>query len=390
MLLAVLFSSWAADRSPPRPYVNLPVDGGSPRLTALVGGNVLPMTPSPETVLPGATVLLDGDRIVAVGDVPVPRGATVVDLSGRWVLPGLMDTHVHVFDERELPLFLAAGVTSIVNMSGGPQVLEWRRQAAERGVASPRVWTTGPMIDELDDALFGTTVGVGSEADAHRVVREHVQARYDLVKMHGDLEVGLYDAVMDAAQGAGVPVVGHLSERVGLLHAMKRRQATVEHTEELVYAFFNGRLDHKRIPTAIDAIQRGGAAVTPTLVSIERIARMLTDDIDVLAAAPVNAWMPPLARSTWGRTANPYRRVHGPEEAAWFRESLAFQLELTAALEAAGVPLFAGTDSGRWTRWWPTCARPRRWKSRSRPPPRGGTPRWRWPKRPPSGGGSPR
>ncbi|MFN7146918.1 MAG: amidohydrolase family protein, partial [Myxococcota bacterium] len=341
----------AAERGPPRPHVNLGAlpEAGAPRTIALVGGTVLPMAPDPTTVIPDATVLLRGERIVAVGPshaVDVPATATVVDVSGRWVLPGLVDAHVHVFDERELPLFLAAGVTSVVNMSGSPLVLEWRRAITEGALVGPRLWTTGPMLDERADPLFGTTEAVESEADATRLVGEHATAGYDLVKMHGDIEVGLYDAVVDAAHAHGKPVVGHLSERVGLLHAMKRRQATVEHTEELVYGFFNGRLERRRVPVAVEAIRKAGAAVTPTLVSIERIARMLTDDIDVLLARPTNAWMGPLARATWGRAANPYRRVHTEADAAWFRDSLAFQAELTAALDAAAVPLFAGTDSG--------------------------------------------
>ncbi len=349
LALLLVPSAFAADRGPPRPLANLGPEAGAPRPIALVGGTVLPMAPAPDTVIPDATVLLQGDRIVAVGpsaDVAVPDSATVIDVSGRWVLPGLVDAHVHVFDERDLPLFLAAGVTSVVNMSGSPLVLEWRRALSEGALVGPRLWTTGPMIDELDDPLFGTTEGVGSEADAARVVGAHAAAGYDLVKLHGDLEVGLYDAVVDAAEAHHLPVVGHLSERVGLLHSMKRRQATVEHTEELVYAFFNGRLDRRRIPVAIDSLRRGGAAVTPTLVSIDRIARMLTDDIDALLARPTNAWMPPIERATWGRATNPYRRVHGESDAAWFRESLAFQQALTAALDAAGVPLLAGTDSG--------------------------------------------
>ncbi len=342
----------AVERGPPRPLVMLgfaPETGG-PRMTALIGGTVLPMDrPDPAASIPDATVLLQGDRIVAVGpaaDIVVPASARIVDVAGRWVLPGLVDAHVHVFDERDLPLFLAAGVTSVVNMSGSPRTLDWRRAVDEGGLVGPRLWTTGPMIDEVDDPLFGTTEEVGSEADAARVVGAHAAAGYDLVKLHGDLEVGLYDAVADAAAAHHLRVVGHLSERVGLLHAMKRRQATVEHTEELVFAFFNGRLEPRRIPTAVASLKSGGTAVTPTLVAIERIARMLGDDIDALAARPTNAWMPPLERANWGRENNPYRRAHGPADAAWFGESLAFQGALVRAFDAADIPLFAGTDSG--------------------------------------------
>ncbi|MDP2310853.1 MAG: amidohydrolase family protein [Pseudomonadota bacterium] len=352
LLAAVLpLAGRATERGPPRPMMMLPgPEAGGARMTALVGGTVLPMdSPDPGATLADATVLFQGDRIVAVGpraDVVVPANARVIDVAGRWVLPGLIDAHVHVFDERDLPLFLAAGVTSVVNMSGSPLLLEWRRGLDEGARTGPRMWTTGPMIDEATDPLFGTTEEVGSEADAARVVGAHAAAGYDVVKLHGDLEVGLYDAVIDAASAHHLRVVGHLSERVGLLHAMKRHQATVEHTEEFVYAFFNGRLERRRIPTVVAAVRASGAAVTPTLVSIDRIAKMLTDDIDALAARPTNAWMPPLETANWGRANNPFRRAHGPADAAWFEQSLTFQEELVRAFDQADVPLFAGTDSG--------------------------------------------
>jgi hypothetical protein len=341
----ILLFALANARDLPLPYIEatpLPQSGGS-KLVALVGGTIVAMD---GTEPRRGNVLFVGDTLIGVGDVPVPRGASVVDVTGRWVMPGLVDAHVHVFDERELPLFVAAGVTSIVNMSGSTQTLAWRKEQAEGLFLSPRIWTTGPMIDELGDPLFGTTEAVESEADADRVVRAHASTGYDLVKLHGDLEVGLYDAVMNTARDVHLPVVGHLSERVGLLHAMKQRQATVEHTEELVYSFFNGRLDARRIPVAVDALVRGGAPVTPTLVSMDRLAHMLTDDIDALEARPSNRWLPPLSRANWGRSTNPYRAVHTEADATWFRESLAFQQIVTHALDGAGVPLFAGTDSG--------------------------------------------
>ena len=341
----ILLFALANARDLPLPYIEAnatPQCGGS-QLVALVGGTILPMDGDRAIV---GNVLVLGDTLVAVGDVPIPSGASVIDVRGRWVMPGLIDAHVHVFDERELPLFLTAGVTSIVNMSGSTLTLSWREEQAEGTFLSPRIWTTGPMIDELADPLFETTEAVESEADADRVVRSHAAFGYDLIKLHGDLEVGLYDAVMDTARAVQLPVVGHLSERVGLLHAMKQRQSTVEHAEELIYSFFNGRLDARRIPVAVDALKRGGAPVTPTLVSMDRLAHMLTDDIDALDARPSNAWLPPLARANWGRATNPYRTVHTAADATWFRESLAFQQIVTHALDGADVPIFAGTDSG--------------------------------------------
>ena len=120
----ILLFATANARDLPLPYLDaapLPQSGGS-KLVALVGGTILPMDGDRAIV---GNVLFLGDTLIAVGDVPVPRGASVIDVRGRWLMPGLIDAHVHVFDERELPLFLTAGVTSIVNMSGSTLTLAW-------------------------------------------------------------------------------------------------------------------------------------------------------------------------------------------------------------------------------------------------------------------------
>src|SRR5687768_8141463 len=102
-------------------------------VVAFVDVNLIPM--DRERLEPNQTVIVRGDRIVAVGpssDVVVPEGATVVAGSGRYLLPGLMDAHVHLEggpfwqgsreDFGDGALYLAAGVTSVLNLRGTPPV----------------------------------------------------------------------------------------------------------------------------------------------------------------------------------------------------------------------------------------------------------------------------
>ena len=95
---------------------------------AFTGVNLIPMNETGDPV-PNQTVLVQGDRIVAVGGietVDVPEEAVVIDGSGKYLMPGLADMHVHLeyFDDPAiLGLFLANGVTTIRNMDGRPYIL---------------------------------------------------------------------------------------------------------------------------------------------------------------------------------------------------------------------------------------------------------------------------
>src|SRR5437588_616503 len=77
---------------------------------------------------PGMTVLIEGERIAALGSIAPPPGARVVDGTGRFLIPGLWDMHVHWELERYLSLFIANGVTGVRMMWGQPHHLQWRRQ----------------------------------------------------------------------------------------------------------------------------------------------------------------------------------------------------------------------------------------------------------------------
>lgn len=99
-----------------------------PQTTAFVQVNVIPM--DTETVLENQTVIVEGDRITAIGPadaVTVPAGAEVIDGNGAYLMPGLADMHTHLAfdaDPAFMRLYLAQGVTTIRNLNGLPIHLE--------------------------------------------------------------------------------------------------------------------------------------------------------------------------------------------------------------------------------------------------------------------------
>ena len=96
------------------------------------------------------SILIHDDKIAAVGlDTPAPKGAEVVDGTGRFAIPGLWDMHVHLwYNEHLFPMYLAYGVTGLRDMGSDlSRVNQWRREIASGKLLGPRIETCGPAVD---------------------------------------------------------------------------------------------------------------------------------------------------------------------------------------------------------------------------------------------------
>src|SRR5437773_1057424 len=157
---------------------------GAEDSVAIVGATVIhPERDGATASEADSTIVISGRRIVAVGrssTVAVPAKSTVIDARGKWVVPGLVDGHVHFFqsgnlytrpdaadfnkwmpyakevarNKARLPatfrVWLASGVTSVVDI-GGPMWNFEMRDDARRIVAAPRVAVAGPLVSTIDD-----------------------------------------------------------------------------------------------------------------------------------------------------------------------------------------------------------------------------------------------
>ena len=194
---------------------------------AVVGVNVVPI--DRERVIPNQTVLVRGDRIVAMGttaDVTVPDGALRIDGGGQYIIPGLVDGHVHLStslpwaparpDFGEGPLYLANGVTTVINLGGSPEQLEWRRRVAAGELIGPTIYTSGEFINEPRMA---------TPQQIEAAVRAQKADGYDLVKFRErpNTTVGLSEAayrrLIAIAKEVDLPLVGHAPVNLGLRRA---------------------------------------------------------------------------------------------------------------------------------------------------------------------------
>lgn len=214
-----------------------------PQTVAFVNVNVVPM--DTERVLAGQTVIVKNGVIEKIGDAKktkVPKDAQKVDASGKYLIPGLADMHVHLMSDDgfprelagdELKIMIANGVTTIRIMNGMPDHLTMRADAAAGKAISPTMYVASPMfIGKASEHAWVVTTPEEGRAAAQRAKREG----YDYLKMVTDLKPEVYEAVVDEAKKLNMKVVGHADSRsIGLDRALKAGQQ-IEHLDAYMEA----------------------------------------------------------------------------------------------------------------------------------------------------------
>ena len=337
--------------------IPLPVDGQAPnsrpdpaRAIVIVGASVVSM--EGPGVRAAQTVLMRGGRITAIGpegSFPVPAGALAIDGHGRFLLPGLVDAHVHLFgreSEPDLALYLLNGVTTLRNMHGEPYHLHLRDELARGVRLGPTLYTTSAFADV--DAIHSTV-------EARRFVRTAKSQGYDAIKVHRPLPPELFMAVADEARRSHIPLVGHAPDpRVGLDGAARAGQRTIEHAESIMQEGTNQQLpDSNDIPRLVRQLTGTSVCVTPTLVVFKSVVEM-TEQYPLLSgllARPEMQFVSPELRAAWMPAHNEYvTRWHGheaevPSALVKFRRQYAWMQHLTKALSDSGIPIVAGSDA---------------------------------------------
>jgi imidazolonepropionase-like amidohydrolase len=341
----------------PRPAIQI-----QPGDLVIANAAVVPMSQDGE--LAHHTVVIRGDRIVAVapsGALPVPAGVTAIDGTGKWVMPGLADMHVHVFGDDQLAMLVAAGVTTVRNMYGSEQHLAWRTRTARGELLGPTIVTAGPLIDGDPPIWPGSTVLV-NPADADKVVTDQKAAGYDFLKPYSRLSRPAYEALAAAGKRHGMLLEGHVPDAVGLDGVLAAGQRTIEHLDGYLIAQVPdgvtlpddrrarlhatlAHLDHARLAGAVARTVAAGTWNCPTLIVYERIGAL--DDLpalrrrvawlDKLPSAMVDAWDPRQDFRLQSYTAADFAAI---------RTGNAERARVLAALAAAGAPILVGTDTG--------------------------------------------
>jgi imidazolonepropionase-like amidohydrolase len=325
------------------------VSPSADRTIAFEHVNVIPL--DDERVLQDFTVVVRNEVISAVGpaqSTAIPNGARRIDGRGKYLMPGLVDMHVHINSLGDMLLYVASGVTTVRNMRGYAYHLRWRERIATGQMLGPTLYTTGNML-EGDSAFSQGSIVIRTRAGATRAVRAMQREGYDFVKVYVRLDTAAYAGVIAAGAELGIPVVGHIPWKVGAPRALAAHQSTIEHAENLYQTWFDSRIEPAGIPALADAARSSGVAVTPTLTVFRAVAEnpLMGDSVDALLARAEMRYVEPALKRAWQEEALDWLRPerNRARQAQRFAGELVFFKQITAGLHRAGVPILAGTDS---------------------------------------------
>ncbi|WP_157245039.1 amidohydrolase family protein [Nonomuraea typhae] len=333
---------------------------------------------------PGQTILIRDGRITAIGaGVPIPEDADVVDLTGKHVIPGLADMHVHLEDMPGdvLKLYLAAGVTTVREMAGLPFHHEWRRKIGSGLMQGPRM-TIGSKIIDGSPTLWTQMpapfwVEVADAGQARAQVRLAAKEGADFIKVYSRLSRESYFAIADEAGKAGLPYAGHIPDAVPIAEAVAAGQRSFEHVHALFAALSRNdaallqaqadlktegpdhytswlreiyetdwlganTVDPYKADRVFQSLIGDDAYFTPTLVVHEAV-----DQPAIISVRdPDLKYLPRDRPAMWEHiTQTMFAGGRQAQEGAERRLLFQRRLEIVKVMDQAGVPLLAGSDT---------------------------------------------
>jgi imidazolonepropionase-like amidohydrolase len=369
---------WAQAQSyfpAPDDAATISAEAKSDKVTAFVNVNIIPM--DRERVLKEQTLIVREGKIAELGEaakIKVPKDALRIDGRGRYLIPGLMDMHTHLFSDGEFPkslagdelaIMLANGVTTIRLMIGTPEHLIYRKKIAEGEMLGPALYVASPeFTGRKGNGVFNGRL-VTTPDDARAAVRECKGLGYDFIKLTTSITRPVYDAVIETAKEQGIRVVGHVDAQVGLQHALTVGQEHIEHLDSYLEALLRDDapmkdsvsdfgvwrksnwesldyVDESKIAALTQATAKTGNFSCPTLTFFKINFAVEQSDDEIRARPDFRFYPPNLHARLFAAHTRFWTNPPSAERRAKYQR---VRNQLVKAIHEAGGKIMAGSDS---------------------------------------------
>lgn len=319
------------------------------------------------------TVVIAGNRITEIGPtqkIPAPKNAEVVDATGKFLIPGLWDMHVHTFfgkwvpggREVTLPLFVANGITGVRDMGSDLEpILEARKETSQGTLLGPRMIVAGPMLDG-PKTQFPASIAIATPEDGRRAVDMLKSRGVDFIKIQSYVPRDAYFAIAEECKKQNITFVGHVPDAIRGSEASDAGQKSFEHLigifegssaaeDELMKgpkgpARFLETYDASREAALIALLAKNQTWQCPTLFWERGQWLIDAPELKSEVAHDPDAKYAPLywREKSWPEFTAGILKSLDTDPLAVREKFVAHEIDIVRKLHAAGVPFLAGTD----------------------------------------------
>ncbi|WP_340075618.1 amidohydrolase family protein [Leptobacterium sp. I13] len=316
-----------------------------PNTYLITNVNIVPM--NQDTILANKMVHIKDGMIQNIANNIEINDIEIIDAKNKYLTPGLIDMHVHVWDKYELGLYLSNGVTAVRNLWGMPMHLRLKKDIKNDKIIAPMFFTTGPKLTG-PEFIGDDNLQLVSQDEAKEKVISYKNRGYDFIKTYYGLTEDLFEAIIEQTKASDMDIVAHPSQNVPYSYHFNSQIKSIEHAEDIVQQPLNYKLDTLKLKEVIDGFANSKhSSFCPTLTVYNNIYQMLIDD-NILASEQLQ-FMNPLIKKVDSKAE--FDRWHNTK----INDSLIvknimsqhdFHLKIIKNLNDAGINIICGTDAG--------------------------------------------
>lgn len=296
-------------------------------------------------IVPRMSVLIRGSRIVAVvpaDSLAIPAGATVIDATGKTLVPGMWDMHSHLFPTSQTTRAvadLAGGITTIRDLASDTDMATSLRDRSEAGtVAAPRLVLAG-FIEGPGRWAGPTEAIAGTEEQALAWIARYDSLGYKQIKLYNLIQADLVPAIARDAHRRGMRLSGHVPRGLSTSAAVRLGFDEINHIAFLVSTFYPDSLylpEMRAYSAVASAVAPNFSVDTPEFTAMLELFKQRGTVID----PTVNLWLSARAQ---GGTPPPNVGIPSSSDSLAQRADATF-LRIIKRLYDAGVTIVPGTD----------------------------------------------
>jgi len=311
-------------------------------------------------------VIVDG-RITTLGKtgkVRVPADAQIIDATGKFLIPGLWDMHIHSGGyengKKYFPRLIANGITGVRDM-GSPldEILRLRREVEAGEIIGPHMIIAGPIVQGPLPFKMSLFISVNNEAEARQTVISLKGRGVNFIKVQDALPRDLYFAIVDEAKRQRIPFVGHVPPSISAAEASNAGQQSIEHLGGRFYGVLLGCSDREseltvKVRAIVNNVMKSlneGREPDDSGIFRTSLTKPLLESFNDRKAATLlsiflrnQTWQVPTLVAQPLRAAINERKDLSEDDIRYGKKLLQRQFDLVKKMQRAGVKIMAGTD----------------------------------------------